>query len=218
MRIAGVLALPYKGAIVLAERSAGGYVAGSAEIAMPDKVHFGRSVFIDRRVTIYHAPWGAGPVILGSNSHLMRDSILEVGRGGSIKIGHDTHLQARCHLSSYEGPIEIGAHVEIAPNCALFSYNHGIGPGELIQRQPLQSKGGIFIEDDVWLAAGVIVLDGVRIGRGAVVGAGAVVTGDVPEGAIVAGVPARVIGQRFDRSERAPTSVEHGPLEELRTS
>ena len=52
------------------------------------------------------------------------------------------------------------------------------------------------IEDDVWLGAGVIVLKGVRIGRGAVVGAGSVVTKNIESLAIVVGVPARVVGRR----------------------
>jgi acetyltransferase-like isoleucine patch superfamily enzyme len=65
-----------------------------------------------------------------------------------------------------------------------------------IRRQPLHSKGGIVIEDDVWLGVGVIVLDGVRIGRGAVVGAGAVVTKDLPPNSISSGAPARVVKMR----------------------
>ena len=95
-------------------------------------------------------------------------------------------------------PIRIGAFAEIAPNCAFYPYDHGYKANELIRCQPLQTKGGIVIEDDVWLGFGVIVLDGVKIGRGAVIGAGAVVTGDIPEGAIAAGVPARVTKMRSD--------------------
>ena len=73
-----------------------------------------------------------------------------------------------------------------------------IKANEPIRSQPLQTKGGIVIEDDVWLGFGVIVLDGVRIGKGAVIGAGSVVTKDIPEGAIAAGIPARVIKMRSD--------------------
>ena len=86
--------------------------------------------------------------------------------------------------------------MQIAPNCAFYPYNHGIEPGKLIQEQPLYSKGDIIVGDDAWLGFGVIVLDGVRIGKGAVVGAGSVVTEDIPDGGIAVGVPARVVKMR----------------------
>jgi acetyltransferase-like isoleucine patch superfamily enzyme len=78
----------------------------------------------------------------------------------------------------------------------LYPYNHGVAPDKPIRQQPLESKGDIIIEDEAWLGVGVTVLDGVRIGKGAVVGAGSVVTKDIPEGAIAFGVPARVIRMR----------------------
>jgi acetyltransferase-like isoleucine patch superfamily enzyme len=60
----------------------------------------------------------------------------------------------------------------------------------------LQTKGDIVIEDDAWLGVGVVVLDGVRIGKGAVIGAGSVVTRDIPDNAIAVGVPASVVKMR----------------------
>jgi acetyltransferase-like isoleucine patch superfamily enzyme len=96
-------------------------------------------------------------------------------------------------LSAYKGSIIIGRGVEIAPNCAFYPYNHGIEPGEPISRQPLQTKGDIIIGDNAWLGFGVIVLDNVKIGKGSVIGAGSVVTHDIPDGSIAVGVPARVI-------------------------
>ncbi|NUQ39504.1 MAG: hypothetical protein HUU23_17315 [Caldilineales bacterium] len=68
--------------------------------------------------------------------------------------------------------------------------------------QPITSKGDIVIEDDVWLGVGAIVLDGVTIGRGAVIGAGAVVTESIPAYAIAVGAPARVVGHRRQQIER----------------
>ena len=85
--------------------------------------------------------------------------------------------------------------------------DHGFDPGDLIMRQPLQTKGGIVVGDDAWLGFGVIVLSCVRIGKGAVIGAGSVVTHDVPDGAIAVGVPAQVIKMRSDLAKTPSTLV-----------
>lgn len=65
------------------------------------------------------------------------------------------------------------------------------------------TKGPIVLEDDVWIGYGATVLSGVTLGKGSVVGAGALVCGDVPSYAIVAGIPAKVIRYRFDDETRA---------------
>jgi acetyltransferase-like isoleucine patch superfamily enzyme len=95
-------------------------------------------------------------------------------------------------------PIEIGSGVMIAPTCALYSYNHGIAPNQTIRKQPLQSKGPIIIGDEAWLGVRATILSGVKIGNGAVIGAGSVVYNDVPDGAIAVGVPARIQKNRSE--------------------
>ncbi|MEW5746923.1 MAG: acyltransferase [Nitrospirota bacterium] len=161
----------------------------------------GENVFIADRVVINQAQ-GAGAVDLGDRVHLLRDTVIATGDGGAISIGADTYIQPRCQIMGYKGPIRIGCGVQIAPHCALYSYNHRFEPGEFIRLQPLTTKGGITVGDDAWLGFGVIVLDGVRIGRGAVIGAGSVVTRDIPDHAIAAGVPARVIRMRGEGVSR----------------
>jgi acetyltransferase-like isoleucine patch superfamily enzyme len=92
--------------------------------------------------------------------------------------------------------------------CGLFAaYTYLVGGGHEFERgglpvieQPRPSRG-IALGENVWLGTGAKVLDGVRIGRDVVVGAGAVVTGDLPDGVVAAGVPARVIRSR---DEEAP--------------
>ncbi len=69
-----------------------------------------------------------------------------------------------------------------------------------MKQQPLFTRGGIFIEDDVWLGYGVVVLDGVHIGKGSVIGAGSVVNRDIPAGVIADGVPVKVIKERSSTS------------------
>lgn len=71
------------------------------------------------------------------------------------------------------------------------------------EKRVAESKGDIIIEDDVWIGYGTIVLSGVRIGKGAIVAAGSVVTKDIPAYAIVGGVPARIIKYRFPEEIRA---------------
>ncbi len=201
LRLAMKLVGPYKARRRLIALSGRSFISPRADIHCPG-IHWGAQVFVDDHVTIYAHPDG-GSVQLGDRSSLQRYTMLELIRGGSIRIGSDSHIQAGCQLTAAMGNIIIGDHVQVAPRCAFYPYQHGISDLETpIARQPITSKGDIILEDDVWLGVGVIVMDGVTIGRGAVVGAGAVVTSDIPPYAIAVGVPARVIGDRRALTER----------------
>ncbi len=196
-RFAGLLATwfapPYKSRCYLARFNSQGYIAPSAVISHPD-LNLAGNVFIGERVVIYQS--NGGSVELGKGVQLYSDIIIETGDGGRLSIGAETHVQPRCQLMAYVGFLQIGCRVEIAPNCAFYPYDHGFAPEEPIRNQPLKTKGGIVVGDDAWLGVGVIVLDGVRIGKGAVIGAGSVVTKDVPDGTVAFGVPARVVKMR----------------------
>jgi acetyltransferase-like isoleucine patch superfamily enzyme len=99
--------------------------------------------------------------------------------------------------------LHIGRDVMIGPYCYFTDANHGKAPGSSVKSQPLQ-LASLIIEDEAWIGAHVVILPGVRIGKGAVIGAGAVVTRDVPAGAISCGVPSRVTGQRRIAARRTP--------------
>jgi maltose O-acetyltransferase len=88
-------------------------------------------------------------------------------------------------------PITIGDHVQIGPNVQLLTPTHPIDPD--LRRAGWEAAEPIVIEDNVWIGGGAIVLAGVTVGADSVVGAGAVVTRDVPPGVVVVGNPARVI-------------------------
>jgi acetyltransferase-like isoleucine patch superfamily enzyme len=182
---------PFYGRIFLAHLNKKGYISPTATIHH-DSLRLGNNVFIGDRVVIYKDR-GGGPVEIGNRVSLYGESFIQTGQEGSLKIGDNSHIHQRCQISAYMSPISIGCRVQIAPNCAFYPYDHGVVAGQSIIEQPLTTKGGIVIDDDAWLGFGVLVLDGVHIGKGAVVGAGSVVTCDIPDGGIAVGVPARLI-------------------------
>ncbi len=199
-RLATWFGPPHKAGYSLANMNPKGYIAPSAVIYHPD-FRFGSNILIGDRVIIYQAQDG-GKVSIGDRVAILRDTAVETGYGGSITIGSHTWIHPRGQVNAYLGSIRIGAGVDIAPNCAFYSYDHGFAPGQTVREQALQTKGDIVIEDNAWLGVGVIVLSGVHIGEGAVIGAGSVVKQDVPAGAIAVGNPACVVKMRIDLKQK----------------
>lgn len=115
--------------------------------------------------------------------------------GGYVEIGNN------CSLNSYSiiygtGGVKIGNGVRIAASTTIVASMHRFDSADIpIYKQGHTAKG-IIIEDDIWIGAGVTILDGVTVREGSIVGAGAVVTEDVPPYSIVAGVPARIVKKR----------------------
>jgi len=103
-------------------------------------------------------------------------------------------------MLSAGGGIEIGSNTLLGPGVTIWSQNHKY----MSRAIPIYKQGWTYqrvvIEDDVWIAARAIILPGVKIGKGAVIGAGSVVTKDVASFAIVAGVPSRQVKMRPDSS------------------
>lgn len=133
-------------------------------------------------------------VSLGSHVRLGKDIYLGAWPDGHLTVGDNTYIGRWCIVLAKQ-EVVIGSDCLIAPGCHITDVNHGIALGVLIRKQPLESKP-IQIGNDVWVGAGCSILPGVKIGDHAVIGARAVVTKDVPANAIVAGVPAKVIGYR----------------------
>jgi virginiamycin A acetyltransferase len=128
------------------------------------------------------------------------DSFVKIkpaGGAGDVVIGEGSHINAGTVIYTGHG-VSIGKGVLIAANCTLAPANHEFARGEIpIAEQGFKaSRGGIIIEDDVWIGANCVILDGAIIRKGAVIGAGAVVRGEFAANTVYAGNPLREIGQR----------------------
>jgi maltose O-acetyltransferase len=116
--------------------------------------------------------------------------------GWCIEIGHHSSIGIRCKIPA---DLKIGNHVMMGPEVVILGTNHKFeDTSRPIQSQGYEEGQPVHIEDDVWIGARAIILSGLVIGKGAIIGAGSVVTKDVPAYAICAGNPARVI--RFRNS------------------
>ena len=136
----------------------------------------------------------ADSVAIGHGSMLVFGD--ELNGMGCISIGERTWLGEYNNLRSAGGNICIGKNCLISQFVTLVASGHGTSRHYNISLQSPPEKRHIEIQDDVWIGAGATVLPGIVVETGAVIGAGAVVTSDVKPYSIVAGVPARQIGER----------------------
>ena len=143
-------------------------------------VHLEKGVSLDNGVVIITGgPQKRGKVTIRANTYVNRYTIFD---------GHEL--------------IEIGRRCMIGPHCYITDGDHSKAPGMPVQAQAMQ-KAPVVLEDEVWLGSHVVILPGVRIGQGAVIGAGSIVTRSIPPNAIAYGVPARVIRMRGETVKRA---------------
>jgi acetyltransferase-like isoleucine patch superfamily enzyme len=122
------------------------------------------------------------------------------GKRCPLKIGHRVKFLEYAHID-YSGGLSVGDDVWFSNRCTVYTHTHAVASRELRSKQPVLYSS-LEIGDDAWICAHAIVMPQVkRIGRGAIIGAGAVVTKDVPDYAIVAGNPAQIVGERRDGGE-----------------
>ncbi|GAA2794455.1 acyltransferase [Kribbella solani] len=111
---------------------------------------------------------------------------------GKIVLGPDSTINP---FSVVRGAVTIGDGVRIGAHTSLLAFNHGTAPGQPIFKQPHTARG-ITIGDDVWIGSNVTILDGVTVGPHTIIGAGAIVTKDIPANSVAAGNPARILRSR----------------------
>jgi len=167
----------------------------------PGKIRIGDNVVIDDHCLLDAKGEGNSGITIGTGVFIGRNSILSCKNGG-IAIGDRANIGFNCEVFS-ASEVTVGADVLMAAYCYVIGGDHEYADvSKPVTDQGRRSKG-VAVGDGVWLGAGAKILDGVRIGGHAIIGAGAVVRVDVPEYAVAAGRPARILGMRAD--VQAPT-------------
>jgi maltose O-acetyltransferase len=116
------------------------------------------------------------------------------GDGSQIEIGDNSGIGINCKVC---GPVKLGKDVMMGPDVVILTERHRFDRLDVpMIQQGYHPPEPVLVGDDVWIGTRVTILPGVQIGSGAIIGAGAVVTKDVPDYAVVCGVPARVVKYR----------------------
>lgn len=180
---------------ILKKQGKGTLWGRNVSLRHPRKISVGKSCVVDEYCSLSAQGDENSGITLGDEVLLGRGTVLGT-RNGTVEIGDYSNIGANCRIGTTTH-VKFGKHVLLAANCYIGGAQHKFDRLDIpIMRQGYESKGGVIIEDDVWLGAGVIVLDGVRIGTGSVIGAAAVVTKDIPPYSIALGIPAKVQASR----------------------
>jgi acetyltransferase-like isoleucine patch superfamily enzyme len=183
---------------VLEGVGAGCFIEQHVRLQVPRRIWLGNRVMIGEGCFL-DAHSLSGRIVLGDDVWLSRGCYVVAYRNVEVRIDDRAYVGHRCLLYGHGG-IHVGRDVLMANDVQLICGNHTFARRDLpIRAQPTVEQP-IVIEDDVWLGASAIVLGGVTVGRGSVVGAGAVVTHDLPPYSIARGVPAQVVGVRGDEA------------------
>ncbi|MCZ7683701.1 MAG: acyltransferase [Sandaracinaceae bacterium] len=164
---------------------------GTGRFSPADLAACGEGCVFEEGVRVFHPD----RVWIGAGVYVGHDAILKGYHRGELRIGDGTWIGQQCFFHA-AGDLRVGANVGVGPGVKIITSFHAeAGRAVPILHAPIEFAP-VVIEDDADLGVGAIVLPGVTVGRGAQVGAGAVVTRDVPAYAIVAGSPARILRER----------------------
>lgn len=199
--IRGMLRKPFFGS------SAGLLLVGShVSISHGHHVRCGRRVKFEDYSEIHglcrHGIFLGDDVTIGRGTMIRPSSYYGGDCGYGLVIGDNSSIGPYGYVGC-SGKIIIGSNVMIGPKCSLFAENHNFKRvDKIIKNQGVNSKG-IIIEDDCWIGSNVIILDGVTVGRGSVIGAGTVLTKDVPAFSVVIDKKIKVVRRRDSTSNES---------------
>jgi len=195
-------------------------IEAGVRIAYAANVHLGRNVYLDQGVYLHALPAG---ISIGDDTFIMHHTMLHVFNFRTLPQAGIT-IGKNCFIGEFnvmrgQGGVSIGDGVYTGPMVQIVAVNHVYSdPNRPIREQGITARG-IVIEDDVWIGAGAAILDGVTVGRGSIIGAGAVVSNDIPAYSIAVGTPAKPIKNRQQAggNSRQDEKIFFGELEQFRS-
>lgn len=169
------------------------FLGKNSKIKHANHCSFGKSLNIGNNVVI--DALSKEGVVIGDNVTIKDNTIIECtavlrNLSEGIEIGSNVGISQNCFIAA-RAKIKIGNDVIIGPGVSFFSENHNFSNSEELIRLQGETRKNIIIEDDVWIGANATILAGVHIGTHSVIGAGSIVTKDVPAYTVVIGSPAK---------------------------
>jgi len=171
------------------------FLGRRSKIKFKYKIKVGKTITIGDNVEINALSQNG--IIIGNNVSIHRNTIIECTGvirelGVGLIIGNNVGIAQNCFIQ-VRGEVIIGNNVIFGPGVSVFSENHRFSDPDIPIVEQGELRKGVVIEDNVWIASGATILDGVHIGNNSIVAAGSVVNKDVPPYAIVGGVPAKIL-------------------------
>jgi len=179
-------------------------IGANVAIRHPGKIHIGDNVVIDDNCVIDAKGVSNKGILIGNGVFVGRGTILTC-HNGDIVLEDNVNIGFNCVISSLSSIVIKKNHL-MAAFCYLVGGDHESDRTDVPVLFQGRTSKGIMIDENVWLGAGVTVLDGVRIGRDCIIGAGAVVSKDVPEFFVAAGLPAKPMWDRRKGKDGSETS------------
>jgi len=169
-------------------------IGSNVTLRCPNRIWLGDNIAIDSSAVL-DAKGKESSIHMGDSVLVGKGSIFSCA-SGKIQVGNELSFGPYCYIRASRSSIVMGSYITIGSHTTIISGNPDYERLDIHMMKQLGSARGIIIEDDVWIGVGVQVIDGVKIGRGSVIGAGAVVINDIPPYGIATGVPAKVVKMR----------------------
>jgi len=183
----------------LAELGDNADIQPTAHFEYASRIRIGNHCRIARQAIVRANTGDARSICLGDKVSLLENTLISANRG-HVSIGDNSWLGPNSVIYG-NGGVDIGEDVLIASHCVINTVSHNFSRLDIPMNEQEINCEPVVIENDVWIGSGATILQGVRIGHGSIIGAGAVVTRSIPPFSIALGVPARVTGSRLVSGE-----------------